>query len=77
MLFVWLQTDKKYEVVKDQRSQLKFLEELDQLEKKRQDEVEREVLLRAAKVGDNRVCYVGLQRWVIIEYITWDCKGWW
>ena len=33
------------------RVQLKFLEELDQLEKKRHSEAEREVLLRAVKVS--------------------------
>ena len=33
------------------RLQLRFLEDLDRLEKKRHEEAEREVLLRAAKVG--------------------------
>ncbi|NWS73644.1 TAF4B factor, partial [Crotophaga sulcirostris] len=39
----------RYVVSSDTRAQLKFLEKLDQLEKKRKDEEEREMLLRAAK----------------------------
>ena len=38
-------------MVGEVRPQLKFLEELDRLEKKRHEEAEREVLLRAARVG--------------------------
>ena len=45
------QNDSRFERSTDPRSQLKFLEELDQLEKKRHSEAEREVLLRAAKVS--------------------------
>ena len=47
----FLQTNSKYEVMGEVRPQLKFLEEVDRLEKKRHEEVEREVLLRAARVG--------------------------
>ena len=46
--FYW-QVDKRYEPSHDVRSQLKFLEELDKLERKKHDDSEREVLLKAAK----------------------------
>lgn len=45
------QMNPKYEVIQDVRAQVKFLEELDKMEKKRHEEQEREMLLRAAKVG--------------------------
>ena len=38
-----------YEVTQDIKQQLRFLEELDKMEKKRHEEAERELLLRAAK----------------------------
>ncbi|XP_008568789.1 PREDICTED: transcription initiation factor TFIID subunit 4 [Galeopterus variegatus] len=41
--------DDRYEQSSDVRAQLKFFEQLDQIEKQRKDEQEREILLRAAK----------------------------
>ncbi|XP_051532481.1 transcription initiation factor TFIID subunit 4-like [Myxocyprinus asiaticus] len=41
--------DSRYEQVDDVRSQLKFLEQLDQLEKQKKEEQEREILMKAAK----------------------------
>lgn len=43
------QVDPRYEVTQDVRAQLKFLEELDRVERRRHEEQERELLLRAAK----------------------------
>ncbi|CDQ76016.1 unnamed protein product [Oncorhynchus mykiss] len=42
--------DDKYEQVSDVRAQLKFYEQLDQMEKQRKEEQEREILMKAAKV---------------------------
>lgn len=41
--------DERYEQVSDVRAQLKFFEHLDQMEKQRKEEQEREILLKAAK----------------------------
>ncbi|XP_067287530.1 transcription initiation factor TFIID subunit 4 isoform X2 [Pseudorasbora parva] len=41
--------DSRYEQVDDVRSQLKFFEQLDQLEKQKKEEQEREILMKAAK----------------------------
>ncbi|XP_016086039.1 transcription initiation factor TFIID subunit 4 isoform X2 [Sinocyclocheilus grahami] len=41
--------DSRYEQVEDVRSQLKFFEQLDQLEKHKKEEQEREILMKAAK----------------------------
>lgn len=42
--------DQRFEATDESRLQMKFLEELDKLEKKRHEDSEREILLRAAKV---------------------------
>nr|XP_042902171.1 transcription initiation factor TFIID subunit 4B [Parasteatoda tepidariorum] len=44
-----IKNDPKYEITRDTKSQIKFLEELDKLEKKRHDDQEKEILLKAAK----------------------------
>lgn len=44
------QEDGRHEQVSDVRTQLKFLEQLDRLERQRKEEQEREILLKAAKV---------------------------
>lgn len=44
------QEDERYEQVSDVRVQLRFFEQLDQMEKQRKEEQEREILLKAAKV---------------------------
>uniref|UniRef100_G3U1H9 TATA-box binding protein associated factor 4 n=1 Tax=Loxodonta africana TaxID=9785 RepID=G3U1H9_LOXAF len=43
--------DERYEQASDVRAQLKFFEQLDQIEKQRKDEQEREILMRAAKAS--------------------------
>ncbi|XP_040008663.1 transcription initiation factor TFIID subunit 4-like isoform X2 [Xiphias gladius] len=46
---VTFKEDERYEQVSDARAQLKFFEQLDQMEKQRKEEQEREILLKAAK----------------------------
>lgn len=44
----------QHEQLDDVRTQLKFFEQLDQMEKQRKEEQEREILLKAAKVTGSR-----------------------
>merc|ERR1712142_921959 len=44
-----IKTEGNYDVTQDIKQQLRFLEDLDKMEKKRHEEAERELLLRAAK----------------------------
>lgn len=44
----------QHEQLDDVRTQLKFFEQLDQMEKQRKEEQEREILLKAAKVTESR-----------------------
>ncbi|XP_069569477.1 transcription initiation factor TFIID subunit 4-like [Brachyistius frenatus] len=46
---IYMKEDDNYEQSSDVRSQLKFFEQLDQLEKQQKEEQEREILLKAAK----------------------------
>lgn len=56
------QDDERYEQASDVRAQLKFFEQLDQIEKQRKDEQEREILMRAAKASAwiSHVCNVAV-----------------
>ncbi|XP_018396490.1 PREDICTED: transcription initiation factor TFIID subunit 4 isoform X2 [Cyphomyrmex costatus] len=45
----FIKIDPRYEVTQDVRGQLKFLEDLDRIERRKHEEQERELLLRAAK----------------------------
>lgn len=55
-----MQTDARFEITGEVKTQIKFLSELDSLERKRHEEVERGVLLRAAKVLNTRLTRVFL-----------------
>lgn len=57
---LYFQDDERYEQASDVRAQLKFFEQLDQIEKQRKDEQEREILMRAAKASAwlSHVCKV-------------------
>jgi hypothetical protein len=62
---VLFQMDQRFEATDETRLQLKFLEELDKLEKKRHEDSEREILLRAAKVSHRSIPH-----WASWLYLT-------
>ena len=49
-MFGLLQNNSKYEITSETKAQMRFLSELDSLERKRLEDTERETLLRMAKV---------------------------
>ena len=63
IVFCALQEDIHHEACSDVKNQLKFLQELNQIEKRKHDEEEREILLKVAKVTN---CYSNLHRLVLI-----------
>lgn len=50
LFFSFPQDEENHEQTTDVRSQLRFFEQLERMEKQRKDEQEREILLKAAKV---------------------------
>lgn len=52
-----LQDEEHHEQTTDVRSQLRFFEQLERMEKQRKDEQEREILLKAAKVQNSSSCF--------------------
>lgn len=50
-MFLFPQDEELYEQTSDVRTQLKFFEQLEKIEKQRKDDEERELLMKAAKVG--------------------------
>lgn len=50
LFYFFNQTNHNYEIVQDVKAQAQFLQELDRIEKRRHEEQEREVLIKAAKV---------------------------
>lgn len=71
------QDDEWYEQSGDVRSQLRFFEQLERMEKQRKDEQEREILLKAAKVSHCcplcvrvQASYVPLQQCVLMHRCT-------
>lgn len=79
------QADARYEMTTSVKAQMKFLEELDSLERKRHDEVQRGVLLRAAKVDNvfaKWFCVILFSRALshylsdhsgVVAYLLWHC----
>lgn len=73
MTFVSLQDEELYEQASDVRTQLKFFEHLEKMEKQRKDDEEREILMKAAKVGWSEAVMAADQ--LIITSSFWLVKG--
>lgn len=80
------QDDECYEQSADVRSQLRFFEQLERIEKQRKDEQEREILLKAAKVSYCHLiiplcvcvclresCYLSMQQCVLVYWCVYMC----
>lgn len=61
--------DSRYEVESETKLKLKFLEELDKLEKKRHEEQEREKLLRAIKVKLKKKFFIAFLKLQLIKLL--------
>lgn len=71
------QDDECYEQTADVRSQLRFFEQLERIEKQRKDEQEREILLKAAKVSYCHfilVCELLCSSVCVCVCTHWCCK---
>lgn len=55
-LYFFFQDDPMYEVGLDIRSQLRVFEQIDEVERKKRDARERDILMRAARVRDGIHC---------------------
>lgn len=64
----YLQADPWHVQVSDVRSQLRFLEEIERLKKRRKDEEERETLLRLARVSFSAVDQNNLWRTSLFQH---------
>ncbi len=64
------QDEEHYEQTSDVRSQLRFFEQLERMEKQRKDEQEREILLKAAKVLTHTHAHTHTFWW-ISESVNW------
>lgn len=68
---LFLQNNPHYVVYQDVKAQVQFLQELDRIEKKRHEEQEREVLIKAAKV---RFCVVFCRLYLLTSIFVESVK---
>lgn len=69
------QMDSRYEVESETKLKLKFLEELDKLEKQRHEEQEREKLLRAIKVEKENVVFISCEFSFVSCFVALRSRG--